>query len=281
MIEHPIGIMHGRLSPPFEGRFQAFPAVSWREEFARAREAGLQQIEWIYERPHRDDNPLLTASGIAEINRLQQQSGVAVRSICADFYMTDHLLRDDATPDEANVADLLALLPRAAAIDARYIVLPFVDSSSLQHRPAMVVALAGLLHRLAPAAAAQAVELHLETDLLPAPFAALLAELNHPHVRANYDTGNSSGLGYDPNEELPLLGPYLGSVHIKDRLRGGGTVPPGTGSADFPACFRQFARLGYDRHFILQTARGVPGDEVSLARQHRQFVLDQLASVKS
>ncbi len=41
------GIMQGRLSPPEDGRFQSFPRNSWREEIARAREAGLDYIEWI------------------------------------------------------------------------------------------------------------------------------------------------------------------------------------------------------------------------------------------
>lgn len=31
-----VGIMQGRLSPPEDGRFQSFPRLGWREEFARA-----------------------------------------------------------------------------------------------------------------------------------------------------------------------------------------------------------------------------------------------------
>ena len=46
---NPIGIMQGRLSPPEDGRFQSFPREHWRQEFARAREAGLDYIEWIHD----------------------------------------------------------------------------------------------------------------------------------------------------------------------------------------------------------------------------------------
>jgi L-ribulose-5-phosphate 3-epimerase len=46
---NPIGIMQGRLSPPVGGRIQSFPVDCWREEFFRAREAGLNCIEWVYE----------------------------------------------------------------------------------------------------------------------------------------------------------------------------------------------------------------------------------------
>jgi hexulose-6-phosphate isomerase len=41
--------MQGRLSPPEGGRFQSFPRRSWRQEFPRAREAGLDYIEWIHD----------------------------------------------------------------------------------------------------------------------------------------------------------------------------------------------------------------------------------------
>jgi L-ribulose-5-phosphate 3-epimerase len=44
-MPHRYGIMQGRLSPPEDGRFQSFPRNSWREEFPRAREAGLDYIE--------------------------------------------------------------------------------------------------------------------------------------------------------------------------------------------------------------------------------------------
>ena len=38
--------MQGRLSPPVDGRIQAFPRVWWREEFALADEADLRIMEW-------------------------------------------------------------------------------------------------------------------------------------------------------------------------------------------------------------------------------------------
>ena len=44
-----IAIMQGRLLPPSEGRFQAFPAKLWRDEFENAKKADLACIEWILE----------------------------------------------------------------------------------------------------------------------------------------------------------------------------------------------------------------------------------------
>ncbi|HLD47492.1 MAG TPA: TIM barrel protein, partial [Desulfobaccales bacterium] len=119
---------------------------------------------------------------------------------------------------------------------------------------------------------------HLETDLKPAPLAKLLQKVSHPLLRANYDIGNSASLGHDPVEELTLLGPWLGSVHVKDRLLGGGTVPLGTGAADFIACFRLFRQSNYRGPFILQAARQEGMSETELAVRHRRFVEHQVTA---
>ena len=73
-------------------------------------------------------------------------------------------------------------------------------------------------------------------------------------------------------KELTILSPWLGSVHVKDRLLGGGTVPLGTGAADFPACFRLFRQSSYRGPFILQAARQEGMSETELVIRNRRFV---------
>jgi hexulose-6-phosphate isomerase len=91
-------------------------------------------------------------------------------------------------------------------------------------------------------------------------------------LKANYDSGNSASLGYRPADEFAAYGQQIGSIHIKDRVRGGGTVPLGTGSADFDCLFECIRKVGYAGDYILQVAREVPGNEVIWAAQNRQFV---------
>lgn len=108
------------------------------------------------------------------------------------------------------------LLGQAKALDLWYIILPFVDASSLRDETDRA-ALKSILAEVLPLARQLGVELHLETDLPPEPFRQLLAEVDDDFLKANYDIGNSASLGFDPEEELTLLGPFLGSVHVKDR----------------------------------------------------------------
>ncbi len=272
----PIGIMQGRLLPKQEGRFQSFPANFWRDEFARGRDAGINCIEWIYEEPNESVNPMATDEGQAEMRRLSKETGVSVWSICADYYMTRHLIRPDASADETVCSHLEWLIGRAERMGITYIVLPFVDSSSMktpEQRAALPRVLAGPLAK----AKAANVELHLETDLPPEEFSALLDRAGHSHLKANYDIGNSASLGFNQQRELTLLRPWLGSVHVKDRIKGGGTVPLGTGNADLVGCFKKIAEASFSRWFILQTARGTEGDEVAWIKQTRHHVEELVA----
>ncbi len=275
-----IGIMQGRLSPPLGGCIQSFPVDTWREEFSLAREAGLDCMEWIYEAGTEAVNPLRTDAGVTEIRRLAADSEVAARSVCADYYMTELLVAPDGTPCEAAVEHLVWLVGRTSLLGARYIVLPFVDESSLQS-PQEVKGLLTVLKSIVPAAEQAGVELHLETDLQPGDLVAVLESVSHPLIHANCDIGNSAALEHDPVEELTLLGPWLGSVHVKDRVLGGGTVPLGTGAVDFPTCFRLICAAGFCGPFILQVARQEGLSEVELAIRNRRFVEEQLAVVAS
>ena len=277
---NPIGIMQGRLSPPIGGRIQSFPVDTWREEFVRARDAGLDCIEWIYEVGTEEANPLQTDAGVANIRRLAEDSGVAVRSVCADFYIEERLVTPDGAPRWDAVEHLKWLVGRVGILGARHIVLPFVDASSLQSHQELE-GLLGVLRGVTSAAERAGVELHLETDLKPADLVAVLERVSHPLVRANYDIGNSAALGHDPLEELTLLRPWLGSVHVKDRVLGGNTVLLGTGAADFPTCFRLISAAGFRGPFILQVARLEGMSEVELAIRNRRFVEEQLAAPAS
>jgi L-ribulose-5-phosphate 3-epimerase len=273
-----VGIMQGRLLPPFKGRFQAFPAEGWQLEFSLARQAGLYCIEWIFEEPGQEQNPISTDGGIAEMEKLSSEHGVLVRSVCADYYMTQRLISSQGDLHKKTVSHFLWLAERIKKLGVRYVVLPFVDSSSLAseaERDGLVI----FLGKILPSLEGLDLEVHLETDFPPKIFSEVMERIDHPLIRVNYDIGNSAALGFDPAEELKLLGPRLGSVHVKDRVLGGATVPLGTGNADFATCFRLISESGFDRWFILQAAREDGLDEAELAAQNRHFVENTIQSV--
>jgi hexulose-6-phosphate isomerase len=168
-----------------------------------------------------------------------------------------------------------ALLRAAARISAHHLVLPFVDQSSIKTEEEKDIVL-DVLNEGLKTAAATGVELHLEADFDPQDFANFLARIPHPMLKVNWDSGNSSGLGYLAHQEFAAYGDRIGSIHIKDRYRkpegGVETRPLGTGSADFDDIFASMRKIGYKSGVTLQVARGTPGDEVNFLRGQLAFV---------
>jgi len=273
-----IGIMQGRLSPPSCGRIQCFPAGTWQAEFARAAEAGLQAIEWIYDVEDADTNPIGSAPGIEEMRQLSKKYGVAVQSLCADYFMPFPFVRASGPEWEERLRKMEWLLAQCRLAGIQHVVLPFVDNSridSAQDRSDVLrlfQRLKGTLQRLD-------IQIHLETSLGPEDFRSLIEEIGDTRVRINYDSGNSASLGFSAETEWNAYGKLIGSVHIKDRLKGGGTVPLGSGNADFNALALSLKRFDYQGRFILQVAREKTGDEVNWARQNRSFLEKLLGAV--
>lgn len=270
-MRHPLGIMQGRLTPPAGRGIQFFPFENWDTEFALAAKAGLDEIEFIFDLDRYTENPLWSKEGLNKINSLIKQTGVKVNSICADFFMRRPFFRVDEPIRQDNIKILQQLILAAKQIGATTVEIPLVDNSSIKTESEKEI-LIDSIKQVLPTAEAQNITLTLETDLPPQPFLALLQKINHPFVKANYDSGNSSGLGYDHYEEITTLGNLVHNVHIKDRLLGGTTVALGTGSANFEKLFKALKETKYTGSYILQAARGVEGDELNTIKEYIKFV---------
>ncbi len=254
--------MEGRLSPKTDGRFQSFPKDSWRQEFPRASQSGLSRIEWIYDFDTAELNPLTTDVGIAQMKALNKDTGIEVRSLCADGFVEEHLINTDGSINNSNVEKLLWLMDRSRLAGIQYIVLPFVDFSSLK-TSAQKEGAATLFSKLSSYVQEGVLELHIESDFNPGVFGDFMKRVTSNGIKVNYDTGNSASLGYDPVEEFRAYGSKIGSVHIKDRIRGGGTVPLGQGDTQIPLVLKLLHQVGYDRYFTLQAARQKEDNEVA------------------
>ncbi len=262
-----LGIMEGRLVPPEDGRFQCFPREQWESEFASAAAVPLDYIEWVYDFYGHDVNPLGSPAGAERLKQLIASTGVCIRSVCADYFMDKPLLRCATQELDERLQQLARILRNARAVGVNRVVIPFVDASAIRSNEDFL-AVQDALNAAMPFADEMGIELHLETSLGPAEFARLLNGVPHPKLKVNYDSGNSASLGYAPADEFAAYGDRIGSVHIKDRLLNGGTVPLGTGNADFPVLFSCLEKIAYQGDFTLQVARGDAGDEVAWAKQN-------------
>lgn len=279
MTEHSIGIMQGRLSPPEDGRFQSFPKLSWRDEFSRAAQAGVRYIEWIYDGYGAQENPISSERGANEIIALKRVWNIGTPAVCGDWLMDFPLLQCTEEERRHREQVLQQLIRWAKRISASRIVLPFVDNASIRTEEEWTT-VQNTLQRALPIAEEAGVELHLEADFSPTDFARFLASLPNRNIKVNYDSGNSSGLGYVASEEFAAYGDRIGSIHIKDRLRNPDgsvkTMPLGKGGANFDDLFASIRKIGYRGGFTLQVARGEVGDEVNWIQRQANFVRSYL-----
>jgi L-ribulose-5-phosphate 3-epimerase len=257
--------MQGRLLPKYKGRYQAHPVGYWQGEFALAAEMGLDAIEFILDFNDIEANPLMSEGGIDEILSVSTGSGVSVKSVCADCFMEVplHSLSEEESAVAAGILE--SLVGRIEGLGATELVIPCVDHSSLQPAGAVerfvqrVVGYGDLAGR-------NGISLCLETDLGPEAFADLLDRLGSPVFTVNYDTGNSTSLGYNAKEELAAYGDRVSDIHIKDRRKGGGSIELGTGDTDFDTFFDSLSP-SYGGLFIMQAFR----DDEGLAVFRRQL----------
>jgi L-ribulose-5-phosphate 3-epimerase len=273
-----IGIMQGRLSPPVPFRIQAFPTGAWQKEFERARDCGLDTIEWLFEaddgRGHSYlENPLWSEDGRAEIHRMMDETGIQVKTCCADYFMPHPFFRVPQAERLESIAVLNRLIANAAQVGVQSILIPVLEISEIRtpdEKALLLQSLKGPLHL----AEQKKISLGLETELPAEQYLELIEDAHSPALGVYYDTGNNAAQGHDIAADARLLGSRLVGIHVKDRKRGGSSVLLGQGDADFPGFFKVVKEAGYCGPIIMQTAFGA--SYLDVARRHRLFVEDCL-----
>ena len=256
-----IGVMQGRLLPKYQGRYQAHPIGYWEDEFEIAASIGIDLIEFILDYNDFEENPLMSASGCKKIIEIANQSDVKVKTICADYFMDAPLHSTDLNVATLSAAVLRELIFNSRTIGVTDIVLPLVDQSSVRDSESQDQFIRAIEPFL-PYLDENNMNLNLETDLGPTAFKSLLNQINSDRVTVNYDTGNSAGLGYDPEQEFAAYGDRITDIHIKDRVKNGFSVCLGQGSADFTQIFKCVQNYGYSGPFIMQAFRDDDGLEI-------------------
>lgn len=261
-----LGIMQGRLSPPVNNQIQAFPLGHWKEEFPLCHKLGLECMEWIFENDAVGANPLSSDVGINEMLSISKQYNVRINSVVADYFMVNKLFGKEKREIDIAIKMLYYLIERCHKCCIPILEIPFVDSSALRTETDKHDVLENLKRPLACAKQC-GVKISLETSLPPFEFKEFIHDFFPLDIGINYDMGNSASLGYDAREEINALGEFIVNVHVKDRIKLGGTVPLGSGDTDFDTVFDALRKINYSGDFILQAAR----EDLPRQKQKKQY----------
>ncbi len=278
-MKYSTGIMQGRLTEPRGRGIQFFPFENWEREFDLAGECGLDEIEFIFDYEDFEKNPLWSDEGVRKIRERINASKVQVHAVCFDYFMRRPFYKfqgeEEKAVREENTMVMKRVLDAMDKLGAGLLEIPLVDGSSLSSEAEKEIFREWLKERMEHAPGG--IRFGLETDLAPREFKAYLLSFGEAGPGANYDSGNSSGLGYDPYEETTVLRDRILNIHIKDRLFHGTTVKLGTGSADFERLFKGLKEIGYSGSFILQAARGRDGSEKETVAGQAAFLKEWTA----
>ena len=259
--------MQGRLSPLIDNRIQSFPWQHWEREFSIAEKIGFKLMEWTIDQERLPENPLLNEVGQRKILRQCAMHNIQIHSVTGDCFMQAPFWKANGEQQIRLESDFMNVVEACSLLNISYIVVPLVDGgrleNALQYERLIQFMRDRELHFLS-----RKVQIIFESDFGPNELSALIDRLNPLVFGINYDVGNSAALGFSPMAEFAAYGHRIQNVHIKDRLRDGGTVPLGLGCANFNDVFTGLARLNYRGNFILQTARAEDADHVTPLMQY-------------
>lgn len=267
MVENRVGFMQGRLSEIIDNKIQAFPWKEWQLEFKRANQLGIRNMEWTLDIDRIYENPIMTCEGRQLIRSLSAEYSLSIPSLTGDCFMQSPFWKCKGNSKIALQKVFNDVVTSASELDIRYIVVPIVDNGKISCEEELDCLRSYLISQEEFFVDSN-IYILFESDYSPATLKDFIDSLSSSCFGINYDIGNSASLGYDTEEEIFCYGSRILNVHIKDRLLGGGTVPLGSGNAEFSRTYQALAQSNFSGNFILQSARSASGDHFEVLRDY-------------
>jgi hexulose-6-phosphate isomerase len=263
-----VGMMQGRLSPIINNRIQQFPWDSWPNEFVVASKIDIKLIEWTIDTFDFYKNPLINLNQWDEINIIMDKNNISIPSVTCDYFMENPPWMNDLKLVKEGISSILQGMRN---IKSKILVIPLVDNSSLTDSSSVKI-IEDFFTDLIPIISQNKLQIAFECDLNPEKLSDLIDKFDRNYFGINYDIGNSSSLGFNPEEEFNAYGSRIINVHVKDRKLNGTTVPLGEGDADFLGIFRLLHKENYEGNLILQTARSKEGKDTEVLVRYKNLV---------
>jgi len=275
-----LGFMQGRLCDQVDGKIQAFPWENWEVEFSIAESINVSAMEWTLDQEKLYENPLMTKEGQRKIRALSSFHHVAIPSLTGDCFMQAPFWKSSADLESKLQNDFLAVCDACSTVGIKMVVVPLVDNGCLENNQ-QEDRLVDFLLSNEKCFSRKSIKILFESDFEPLNLKRFINRLPSDRFGINYDIGNSAALGFEPRDEFDAYGARIVNVHVKDRIRGGATVPLGTGSADFKVVFSELKKASYTGNYILQTARAADGDHAGAIIKYRNMVLDLVTETEN
>jgi sugar phosphate isomerase/epimerase len=245
-----LGILQGRLSPPFLNKIQEFPPY-WSGEFLLLEECDLVGIEWIMTKNKFRFNPFLHFD----------LSELPILSVCCDN-MIDTNFYDDGFQQK----NLIPILDSCIKNKINKVVIPLLEDSSIVN---LKIAEKFFRNIKDIAEKYKEIEFCFEFECDVEHILNFIRDIDNFYI--TYDTGNlTSYYGEKINHDynIKLLNDKIKNVHIKDRTFNSKSVFFGLGDTNFKEIFDSLKFINYNDNIILQLCRENDSNELNYIKNN-------------
>ena len=187
-----------------------------------------------------------------------EELAVATPSVALGLFNNDSRLIEKAGLAYASDITCRTLRFTAAIGGSVMLLCTFIESEP--DTPEKIRNLVSVVHDIEPHARGLGVKIALESPLAAGELVQLVDTIDSDIVGVYYDLGNAVALGFDPAEEIEILGQRIMSVHIKDSSDTLGGLHLGEGKLNLGAAIGALERIDYRGWLMLETPNG--GDDV-------------------
>jgi hexulose-6-phosphate isomerase len=217
----------------------------------------------------------MTEAGRTKIKQLSKENKIAIPSLYGACFTQAPFWKTKGQDQIELVSIFAKVLHACADLGIKYIVLPLIEDAALAG-PEEQNVLEEILLNFVPTLQKLKLMIVFKSLYPPEQRAKVISHYPADCFSLNFDMGNSASLGWNPEQEITLLGGRIGNVHVDDRMRGGEMVPLGEGAVNFPKVFSTLKNVGYNGNYILQTARAAEGQQLEALRRYTRFVAELL-----
>lgn len=271
MLKPKFLLVQGRALPQSDESLQSFP-FNWSDEFPLIQQLGFDGIEWIYDKKSEFTNPILDSEESQKIKSISKKFNVSLENIVFDWFITHSLFRKDEISLKNKIKKLVDLIEKSQNIGFKQIIFPLLEENAINNSDDMDIFLKIFSDDILSVLNLNKIEIHFETSLPPISELEFISKLDHNQTKICFDMGNSASMGYDPTDVLNNIAPYLGTVHIKDRLLDGDSVPLGEGAVDFSKVFSILNEINFSGYFSFQAYRDKNSNNTELLSLYQKFI---------
>ena len=271
MLKPKFLLVQGRALPQSDESLQSFP-FNWSDEFPLIQQLGFDGIEWIYDKKSEFTNPILDSEESQKIKSISKKFNISLENIVFDWFITHSLFRKDEISLKNKIKKLVDLIEKSQNIGFKQIIFPLLEENAINNSNDMDIFLKIFSDDILSVLNLNKIEIHFETSLPPISELEFISKLDHNQTKICFDMGNSASMGYDPADVLNSIAPYLGTVHIKDRLLDGDSVPLGEGAVDFSKVFSILNEINFSGYFSFQAYRDKNSNNIELLSLYQKFI---------